>query len=324
MMLPTRYFAFLNRTGTLVRAAVCCGVGVAFLSMASAPAFAAEMDNLKQQLRDLQNRLDQIESQQAAPPVVPAKMLRSGKKQVTLSLSGQVNRVSMFVDDGTLNMNDNNLRIASLSEASGGDNPGVEIAGGATARGTGTAFIEVEEPAVVPKGLAKTAGPVGFANTSDGCFVIEGAGDLMMAFDKTTNAGVCIDLDEIGAGGFSFNRAGTLFVREALQLNGSFLNQSKAGTGLSMISGARTEFWKLKTITRNLEIVGPGLETYDDGTHFVNAPGSGFPNVIDPAGAAHCESGRFGSGNESGVYFFQGVTIEGDLVMTDTDDPLTT
>ena len=102
-MLPTRYFAFLNRTGTLVRASVCCGVGVAFLSMASAPAFAAEMDNLKQQLRDLQNRLDQIESQQAAPPVVPAKMTRSGKKQVTLSLSGQVNRVSMFVDDGTLN-----------------------------------------------------------------------------------------------------------------------------------------------------------------------------------------------------------------------------
>ena len=102
-MLPTKYFAFLNRTGTLVRAAVCCGVGVAFLSMASAPAFAAEMDNLKQQLRDLQTRLDQIESQQAAPPVVPAKMTRSGKKQVTLSLSGQVNRVSMFVDDGTLN-----------------------------------------------------------------------------------------------------------------------------------------------------------------------------------------------------------------------------
>ncbi|MCH6578395.1 MAG: porin [Proteobacteria bacterium] len=71
--------------------------------MASAPAFAAEMDNLKQQLRDLQNRLDQIESQQAAPPVVPAKMLRSGKKQVTLSLSGQVNRVSFIADDGELN-----------------------------------------------------------------------------------------------------------------------------------------------------------------------------------------------------------------------------
>ncbi len=102
-MLPIRYFAFLNRTGTLVRAAVCCGVGVAFLSMASAPAFAAEMDNLKQQLRDLQNRLDQLESQQAAPPVVPAKMLRSGKKQVTLSLSGQVNRLTYIADDGTIN-----------------------------------------------------------------------------------------------------------------------------------------------------------------------------------------------------------------------------
>ncbi len=102
-MLPTKYFAFLNRTGTLVRAAVCCGVGVAFLSMASAPAFAAEMDNLQKQLRNLQKRIDQLESQQAAPPVVPAKMVRSGKKQVTLSVSGQVNRISYIADDGTLN-----------------------------------------------------------------------------------------------------------------------------------------------------------------------------------------------------------------------------
>ncbi|MCH8198276.1 MAG: porin [Proteobacteria bacterium] len=102
-MLPTRYFAFLNRTGTLVRAAVCCGVGVAFLSMASAPAFAAEMDNLKQQLRDLQNRLDQIESQQAAPPVVPKKMVRSGKSNVALTVSGQISRTSFFADDGTEN-----------------------------------------------------------------------------------------------------------------------------------------------------------------------------------------------------------------------------
>ncbi|MCH8097957.1 MAG: porin [Proteobacteria bacterium] len=86
-----------------MRAAVCCGVGVAFLSMAGAPAFAAEMDNLQKQLRNLQTRIDQLESQQAAPPVVPAKMTRSGKKQVTLSVSGQVNRISMIADDGTLN-----------------------------------------------------------------------------------------------------------------------------------------------------------------------------------------------------------------------------
>ncbi len=37
MMPPTRYFVFLNRTGALARAAVCCGAGVAFLSMAGAP-----------------------------------------------------------------------------------------------------------------------------------------------------------------------------------------------------------------------------------------------------------------------------------------------
>ncbi|MCH8197231.1 MAG: porin [Proteobacteria bacterium] len=87
----------------MVRAAVCCGVGVAFLSMASAPAFAAEMDNLKQQLRDLQKRLDQIESQQAAPPVVPERFIRSGKKNVSLSISGQISRASFFADDGTKN-----------------------------------------------------------------------------------------------------------------------------------------------------------------------------------------------------------------------------
>ena len=103
MMPPTRYFAFLNRTGTLVRAAVCCGTALAFLSMASAPAFATEMDDLKQQLRSLQNRLDRLEQQQAAPPVVPPKMTRSGNDKVTLTVSGQVNRLSMFADDGTLN-----------------------------------------------------------------------------------------------------------------------------------------------------------------------------------------------------------------------------
>ncbi len=102
-MLPTKYFAFLNRTATLVRAVVCCGAGVAFLSMAVAPAFATEMDDLKQQLRSLQNRLDRLEQQQAAPPVVPPKMTRSGRDKVTLTVSGQVNRLSMFADDGTEN-----------------------------------------------------------------------------------------------------------------------------------------------------------------------------------------------------------------------------
>ena len=103
MMLPTRYFRFLNRTGTLVRAAVRCGAGVAFLSMASAPAFATEMDDLKQQLRSLQNRLDRLEQQQAAPPVVPPRMTRSGNDKVTLTVSGQASRLSMFADDGTEN-----------------------------------------------------------------------------------------------------------------------------------------------------------------------------------------------------------------------------
>ena len=221
------------------------------------------------------------------------------------------------VDAGELDMNDNNLFFAANSEHPDmgggrvpGDDPGVTISGGAVVSGSGTAFIMVEEPASGPD--------VGFANneddgaddgTDDDCFEIDGAGNLNMAFDKTTNAGVCIDLDEIGAGGFSFNRAGTLFVREAIQLNGSFLNESLAGDVAT--SGARTEFWALKTITTNLEIVGMGDETLDPHDDYIDA--------FEPG--EECETNGISTGNESGVYFFTDVAVEGDLVMTDTDDP---
>ena len=211
------------------------------------------------------------------------------------------------VDVGTLEMGDNNLHITSLSEASGGDNPGVEIVGGATVRGSQRFFIEVEEPAEVPKGLAKTAGPVGFANTSDDCFVIEGAGELMMGLDKITDAGVCIDLEEIGAGGKSVNQAGALFVRNAVTVNGTFANHSLVGDVPE--KGARTEFWKLETITVNLEVEGPGEE--------VDPTSSGFTNGT-------CETGALAVGNESGVYFFTAVEIQNDLILVDTDDLGTT
>ena len=102
-MLPTKRLTNHSGVRALARTALYCGTALAALSFAGAPVFAAETDNLKQQLRDLQTRLDQLESQQAAPPVVPAKMTRSGKKQVTLSISGQVNRVSYIADDGELN-----------------------------------------------------------------------------------------------------------------------------------------------------------------------------------------------------------------------------
>ena len=109
------------------------------------------------------------------------------------------------VDAGTLDMNDNNLHITADDDPVSGPDPAVVIEGGAVIEGSGTMFIEIGEA---------IAGQ--FENTHTDCFEIKGDGALNMAFDKTTNGGVCIDLDEIGAGGFSFNRAGTLFVREAL------------------------------------------------------------------------------------------------------------
>ncbi|MCH8962868.1 MAG: hypothetical protein IH820_16550, partial [Bacteroidetes bacterium] len=205
------------------------------------------------------------------------------------------------VDAGTLDGGDNNFNVTSVDASDLTPDPGVVIASAAIIKGTGTFFIQVEEP---------TAGGAGFENTSADCFTILGAGNMNMAFDKVTNAGVCIDLDEIGAGGFSFNRSGTLFVRKAVQLNGSFLNESLAGVNFT--SGARTEFWKLETITTDLAIVGPGDETLDPTGRFINAPTVG-----------RCETLNGVAGNESGVYFFTPVDIEGDLVMTNTDDPTT-
>ena len=79
-----------------------------------------------------------------------------------------------------------------------------------------------------------------------------GEGNLNMDFEKTTDAGVVIELDEIGAGGQSVNRAGALYVTEAVQFNGTFRNTF----------AARTEFWLLQTITDDFEVEGPGGEVF--------------------------------------------------------------
>ena len=215
------------------------------------------------------------------------------------------------VDSGELVMNDNNIHFtADDPDPATGPDPGVDIGGGAVISGSGTAFISIAE-----------AYDPGFLNTHDDCFEISGAGNLNMAFDKNTNGGVCIELDEIGAGGFSFNRAGTLFVTDAIQLNGSFLNEGLVGE--SPTNGARTEFWALKTITTNLEIVGPGDESCDPDDDFDDGDCdlTDVPGVEVDAGPDECGTDGVSTGNESGVYFFTDVTVEGDLVMTDTDDP---
>ncbi|MCG8406779.1 MAG: thrombospondin type 3 repeat-containing protein [Phycisphaerales bacterium] len=157
----------------------------------------------------------------------------------------------------------------------------------------GDALVHISEPAMVfgdsrfliAVDPAALGGP---PNTRDGAFQITGGGYLDIDFDKITDAGVMISLPEIGGGGTSFNRAGALYIPEATIHHGTFRNEFNAST----------EFDFLETITGNLEALGPGSEVF---------PGDG-----------ECDTG-----DESGVYFFEPVTVEGNVILTNTDDPVT-
>lgn len=181
------------------------------------------------------------------------------------------------VDGGELRMNNNNLHITARPQVApaAGEDPEVEIAAGASISGSGTFFIAVE-----------AADQGGFPNTLNEGFRITGDGNLNMNFEKTTNAGVVIELIEIGAGGQSLNRAGALYVTEAVQFNGTFRNAF----------AARTEFWVLQTITDDLEVEGPGGEVFGG-------------------------DGQCGTGQENGIYVNPAVNIEGRVILVNTDDP---
>ena len=97
-------------------------------------------------------------------------------------------------------------------------NPVMNISEDAVIKGDGVVFINVE-PA---------ADTLGFSNTPADCFWITGGGKLNVNFHKTTDAGVCIGLSEIGGDGISSNRAGALFVTEAVQHNGTFRNRRES------------------------------------------------------------------------------------------------
>lgn len=95
-----------GRFGAPMRAALLCGAALAFFALAGAPAFAGELDDLKAQLEALQKKVEQLEAEQQSQrkilEVVPKKkVVTSGNEPVKLTLSGQVNRVSWFADDGT-------------------------------------------------------------------------------------------------------------------------------------------------------------------------------------------------------------------------------
>ncbi len=126
-------------------------------------------------------------------------------------------------------------------------------------------------------------------NSRADAYIITGGGELNMDVEKTTDAGVIFDLSEIGGGGISVNQAGALYVTSATVINGSFRAEGSS----------RTEFDVLETITGDLEVQGPGGEV--------------FPT-----------DGSCDTGNESGVYFFSPVTIEGQVSLRNSDDPTTT
>ena len=91
---------------TRVRAAVFWSTVVGLLFVISAPAPAGEIDDLKAQVQILMQRIEKIdakqkkmEAQQASAPV-PAKGVSSGNKNISLEVSGQVNRAALMVDDG--------------------------------------------------------------------------------------------------------------------------------------------------------------------------------------------------------------------------------
>lgn len=168
-----------------------------------------------------------------------------------------LNRLDL--DSGFLEMGNHDIVVKARCD---GVNPGISISSGAVIEGTGTFVLEVQE--------SKQGG---FPNTLDDAFVIAGDGNLNMAFDKITDAGVVFELDELGVGNVSFNRVGALYITEAIQFNGSFRAEQES----------RTEFWHLKTITGDLEVVGPNTS----------------------------------------VYFFTTAVIEGDVHLEDTNNPQT-
>ncbi len=126
----------------------------------------------------------------------------------------------------------------------------------------------------------------------EGCFWIYGDGEIDMDLWMVENAGACYSVDQLGGGGISLNDEGVLFVFSDL-VKGHFRNYRDG----------RTEFWDSVTISGNLEI-----EQY--GTVYPAAQGS-----QDDCG------GPDRSGNQSGVYIYDSVVVEGDVLLKDTDDP---
>jgi hypothetical protein len=101
------------------------------VALAAAPAAAQTLEDLQRQIQDLQRQVDQLQERQdedaervrRVEEAAPDRAIASGRDDVRLAISGQVNRGLMVVDDGsdtTLFNIDNNAsssRIRAIGEA---------------------------------------------------------------------------------------------------------------------------------------------------------------------------------------------------------------
>ncbi len=144
----------------------------------------------------------------------------------------------------------------------------------------------------------------GFANNAGDCYKITGGGTLELDIMKEEQGGVCIAVPEVGDGGTSINRAGGLFFTETTQFDGRFRNHGNA----------RTEFWRLQTLSEDLEINGvePGVDPAD-AANIAGAIGSTSIPMAD------CLEDETAHGRTAGVFIYSAARIVGDVILTGTD-----
>ena len=114
-MQPSEHTSLTKRLRSTVRAALIGITALGFASVGGVPVLASELDDLKAQVEILMRKVEELEVKQAEtakqakeakeaaermPLAAPQRVVTSGKDDVKLSVSGQVNRGVLFVDNG--------------------------------------------------------------------------------------------------------------------------------------------------------------------------------------------------------------------------------
>ena len=114
-MQPSEHPSLTKRLRSTARAALISITALGFASVGGVPVLASELDDLKAQMEILMRKVEELEAKQAEtakeakeakeaaerlPLAAPQRVVTSGKDDVKLSVSGQVNRGVLFVDNG--------------------------------------------------------------------------------------------------------------------------------------------------------------------------------------------------------------------------------